>query len=566
MPSPLPRRRLLALFVATLAACSPETSPRDPASSAHAAAASISAGAASASAGILANTSTTGGVIYFPSAGVGLPNPTQTPVTDIPASCEAPQGAVYYEADHALVACFLASQVLVIQASTASVVATIDTTGKFDGTGTIAVSPNLQHALGASGTTLAVIQAPFDASSTITTLTLPGSVQSYQGQAVVFDPAGKAYVRTTAGITVVAPPYTEIAFSIPLAATYTPGIAITPDGSQLLAPADAFSSTVHVFTAPFSADSTSETLEVPGGMLDGIMVSPDGTCAVLADVSASAAYAIQAPFSASSTVEALPVPSDVGSFEDVAISADGQLAILSGNDSGSAPLIAIQAPCTAAGATAHSITVAGGRGAGAFRFMPPGLAPGPTLAASAPSSAGIGADVTVTLTYGNSGDGALEGTVISAPVPAGTTFSSAADGGALADDTVTWNVGTVVAGANGLAVSYVLHVTAAAGETVTISPASIKGDSGGIVFASPITLEVTAPVCGNGVVEEGETCDDANASGGDGCSASCEAEPTFTARSRSGCNSGSGGADGTLALLPLALAGMRSLRGRRRRD
>lgn len=35
-------------------------------------------------------------------------------------------------------------------------------------------------------------------------------------------------------------------------------------------------------------------------------------------------------------------------------------------------------------------------------------------------------------------------------------------------------------------------------------------------------------VCGNGVVESGESCDDANIQGGDGCSASCQAEMGYT--------------------------------------
>lgn len=38
--------------------------------------------------------------------------------------------------------------------------------------------------------------------------------------------------------------------------------------------------------------------------------------------------------------------------------------------------------------------------------------------------------------------------------------------------------------------------------------------------------EGVAPICGNAVAELGETCDDANAIGGDGCDASCQAEPT----------------------------------------
>ena len=50
--------------------------------------------------------------------------------------------------------------------------------------------------------------------------------------------------------------------------------------------------------------------------------------------------------------------------------------------------------------------------------------------------------------------------------------------------------------------------------------------------------------CGNGVVNTGETCDDANASAGDGCSAACLIEPGFTCIGRpsvcfpAGCGNG----------------------------
>lgn len=43
-----------------------------------------------------------------------------------------------------------------------------------------------------------------------------------------------------------------------------------------------------------------------------------------------------------------------------------------------------------------------------------------------------------------------------------------------------------------------------------------------------LTLEVGAPGCGNGVLETGEMCDDANVVAGDGCDASCGFEPLFT--------------------------------------
>ena len=35
------------------------------------------------------------------------------------------------------------------------------------------------------------------------------------------------------------------------------------------------------------------------------------------------------------------------------------------------------------------------------------------------------------------------------------------------------------------------------------------------------------PACGNGIIEEGETCDDGNSALGDGCSGACKLEPNF---------------------------------------
>jgi fibro-slime domain-containing protein len=42
-------------------------------------------------------------------------------------------------------------------------------------------------------------------------------------------------------------------------------------------------------------------------------------------------------------------------------------------------------------------------------------------------------------------------------------------------------------------------------------------------------------VCGNGIIDPGETCDDANTTSGDGCSSTCQAEPGWT------CPAGGGG-------------------------
>ncbi len=50
---------------------------------------------------------------------------------------------------------------------------------------------------------------------------------------------------------------------------------------------------------------------------------------------------------------------------------------------------------------------------------------------------------------------------------------------------------------------------------------TVSGDG----CSSTCTLESPVPVCGNGIVEGGEECDDGNTISGDGCSASCTIEP-----------------------------------------
>lgn len=57
----------------------------------------------------------------------------------------------------------------------------------------------------------------------------------------------------------------------------------------------------------------------------------------------------------------------------------------------------------------------------------------------------LGRNVTFDWTLTNSGDAACDNTTISAPVPAGSTFVSASNGGVLQGNTVVWNAGTVTA-------------------------------------------------------------------------------------------------------------------------
>lgn len=62
------------------------------------------------------------------------------------------------------------------------------------------------------------------------------------------------------------------------------------------------------------------------------------------------------------------------------------------------------------------------------------------------------------------------------------------------------------------------------GEMVNFSLGSVPGSYGGNVFAYVDLRVVDALICGNGIVQSGEQCDDGNTANGDGCSATCQNE------------------------------------------
>lgn len=65
-----------------------------------------------------------------------------------------------------------------------------------------------------------------------------------------------------------------------------------------------------------------------------------------------------------------------------------------------------------------------------------------------PASLYIGRDATYTITVRNSGNGVARNTVVEDPIPAGTTFRSATEGGAMAGGGVKWNLGDLAPGAS----------------------------------------------------------------------------------------------------------------------
>jgi hypothetical protein len=327
-------------------------------------------------------------IVVFPDANN---SPNQLLVPGLPLDAN-PHGFGYVDSDHVLVADAFNSRIFIVQLSTATLISTIDTAAAgYDGTGTLAVSPDGSAALAMGGSgidslKLKVIHAPFNASSQITQVDIAGRVATYQTQAIVFNNAGRAFMLTTGGIFVLDPPYSSVAFSFYPLSPDSGGIAISPDGNTLLTTCACTASfnenVVKVFHGPFTESSTPVDLTIPNaGRVDGIAFAPDGSNAIVASNVAHHVAVIHAPFSFDSVVETFTLPPGKEGFEDVGISSDSQLAIITGQSTTEPPVF-IRAPFTAAGAVISNVPIGGStnssRGQGAVRFRPT-LAPAATL-------------------------------------------------------------------------------------------------------------------------------------------------------------------------------------------
>ena len=322
-------------------------------------------------------------ILYLPDPGSGAPNPLQVPITGMPPGAK-PQSIAWISPTRALVADATNFRVCVVDTDVLAVVDTI-TTPQYEGGGTIAISPDGAYAL-AIGTsvTLNVIEAPFAAASAIRTLDLDVFVDRARTQATVFDHAGRAFIASYNLVAVLDPPYTEVAFNIPVPhetfANPTMGaIAITPDDGQLLVSRD---EKVLVYTAPFTQASLPESLTIPDlsgpgsppGATDGLAMSPTGTHAlVAAGFYNPNVYSIAAPFSQNSAVTPITPPAGVTyliGFEDIGFSPDGSLAIVAGGDSSHRADTPLIRNASSSAPVWVNILIGGGRGDGAVRFAP----------------------------------------------------------------------------------------------------------------------------------------------------------------------------------------------------
>ncbi|WP_167854876.1 COG1361 S-layer family protein [Mangrovimicrobium sediminis] len=157
---------------------------------------------------------------------------------------------------------------------------------------------------------------------------------------------------------------------------------------------------------------------------------------------------------------------------------------------------------TAAGGSlpAASARVTGGcstsTGPQAGPVVNPGAQPHLTLDKTASrTTAGAGEQISYTLTYANNGSGDATGVVLTDTLPADVLFYSASGGGAHAAGTVTWNIGTIPAGASGAVSATVTVASPIANGTVLANTAELASNELAAVNAGPVNVTATsAPV------------------------------------------------------------------------
>ncbi|MEO6749461.1 MAG: hypothetical protein ABI294_07720 [Casimicrobiaceae bacterium] len=321
-------------------------------------------------------------MVVFPDLGTGLPAPARNyvlPVADpsLDRPTLSPHGLALVAANRALVTQIGYFKLALIDTANATFMEEFTLPDPalnvhYDGDGTLAVNPAHTFVLAVTDLdSLWVIPAPFDHTAAVTMLALPSSSATFQTRAIAFDQtSGRAYIALQDGIAVLDPPYTSIAFTIASAngATGAHGpvvgaIALSADGTTLAATrglnSSNFANDVRIFHAPFSATSVPETLTIAGAAPDGLTFTPSGDKLVAVEsLGPPRVYAIAAPYSATSVVETLAITTtgDQSGFEDVDISADGQLAALSGQSGGlDDALVVLKAPFTAAAFTSYDL-------------------------------------------------------------------------------------------------------------------------------------------------------------------------------------------------------------------
>jgi uncharacterized repeat protein (TIGR01451 family) len=117
-----------------------------------------------------------------------------------------------------------------------------------------------------------------------------------------------------------------------------------------------------------------------------------------------------------------------------------------------------------------------------------------TIGKTAPPTVATGANLTYTITYGNSGNLSATSVVIRDPVPSGTSFVSATNGGTLQAGAVVWNIGTLGSGVTGQTVSFTVQVNATSG-SVTNANYTIAATDVPPITGDPVSTTVSGGGC-----------------------------------------------------------------------
>ncbi|MGB0133395.1 hypothetical protein [Dokdonella sp.] len=348
--------------------------------------------------------------------GGGLPVTAQQTFA-LPAA-SAPHGLSYLGGRSALFADLLQPTLYRSTLANPGSVSNIGLTGRTSANGSLAVDPNGRYALSigqsAAGAAEAVV-VDFGVSPPIVTAISPAlRILSFVTAAIDFAPDRRAFVCHTSGVSVLSPPYTTVDFTIPFPSiVQSPSMCrLTPDGNRLfvtrvMSETVATTNAVRTTTAPYSAASSFVEIPTPADVqgLGPMAVSPDGQSLIVGQQflfppafagTRARAFLLRAPFDGSTDFLEIALPPEVvglnctdsGSpdqcpgFEHIEVSANGDLAILTGNSaaavSGAAdrvPAVFLVNPFSDSLQSSLAVPIGinlidMGRGAGGVRFQP----------------------------------------------------------------------------------------------------------------------------------------------------------------------------------------------------
>jgi uncharacterized repeat protein (TIGR01451 family)/uncharacterized repeat protein (TIGR02543 family) len=117
---------------------------------------------------------------------------------------------------------------------------------------------------------------------------------------------------------------------------------------------------------------------------------------------------------------------------------------------------------------------------------------GLNISKAGPAAAQVGDTIVYTITYGNTGAATANSVVITDPVPAGTTFVSASNGGTLSNGNVIWNLGSLNGGTSGQLLTFRVQLDASG--TISNSNYAIGAAGQSAVYGAPVNTTVTGLV------------------------------------------------------------------------